>query len=121
MFGSLFNVQIERAEFEVIIENGKLLYKQSGKSLETVNGCKYIFVLSTSKILYVGAKKKGQFQHSSFLSGGAATAAGRLVAHNGVLEVSYICYCNRIMAIICMQYLFSHKHIFLSITDFYIF
>lgn len=73
-----------------MIENGKLVYKQSGKFLETVDGSKYIFVLSTSRNLYVGEKKKGQFQHSSFLSGGAATAAGRLVAHNGVLEVRYI-------------------------------
>ncbi|KAJ9701975.1 hypothetical protein PVL29_003958 [Vitis rotundifolia] len=38
------------------------------------------------KALYVGQKKKGVFQHSSFLSGGATTAAGRLVAHDGVLE-----------------------------------
>ncbi|KAK1362817.1 IQ domain-containing protein IQM1-like [Heracleum sosnowskyi] len=77
---------IERAEFEVIIENGKLVYKQTGKYLDTVDGSKFIFVLSTLKNLYVGEKKKGQFQHSSFLSGGAATAAGRLVAHNGILE-----------------------------------
>ncbi|XP_074362707.1 IQ domain-containing protein IQM1-like [Apium graveolens] len=77
---------IERAEFEVIIDNGKLVYKQTGKYLDTVDGSKFIFVLSTLKNLYVGEKKKGQFQHSSFLSGGAATAAGRLVARNGILE-----------------------------------
>ncbi|KAI3863896.1 hypothetical protein MKW98_031488 [Papaver atlanticum] len=42
--------------------------------------------MNTSRSLYVRKKKKGQFPHSSFLSGGATTAAGRLVAHDGVLE-----------------------------------
>jgi hypothetical protein len=32
-------------------------------------------------------KKKGSFQHSSFLAGGATSAAGRLVAENGILKV----------------------------------
>ena len=82
-------MQRERIEFEVIIEQGKLVYKCSGKPLNTEEGSKWIFVLSTSSILYVGEKKKGHFQHSSFLSGGATTAAGRLVAKNGVLEVCH--------------------------------
>ncbi|KAI3711549.1 hypothetical protein L1987_70088 [Smallanthus sonchifolius] len=76
----------ERESYEVIVENGKLVYRQSGMLLETVEGSKWIFVLSTSKNLYVGRKQKGLFQHSSFLSGGATTAAGRLVAHGGILE-----------------------------------
>ncbi|PWA40320.1 hypothetical protein CTI12_AA562800 [Artemisia annua] len=76
----------ERESYEVIVENGKLIYRQSGLFLETSEGSKWIFVLSTSNNLYVGQKKKGLFQHSSFLSGGATTAAGRLVAHGGVLE-----------------------------------
>ncbi|XP_062158354.1 IQ domain-containing protein IQM1 isoform X2 [Alnus glutinosa] len=76
----------EREAYEVIVESGKLLYRQTGMLLNTVEGSKWIFVLSTSRALYVGQKKKGVFQHSSFLSGGATTAAGRLVAHDGVLE-----------------------------------
>ncbi|PON96008.1 calmodulin-binding family protein [Trema orientale] len=76
----------EREAYEVIVENGKLLYRQSGLLVNTVEGSKWIFVLSTSRALYVGQKKKGVFQHSSFLSGGATTAAGRLVAHDGILE-----------------------------------
>ncbi|XP_059633133.1 IQ domain-containing protein IQM1-like [Cornus florida] len=76
----------ERETYEVIVENGKLMYRESGVLVETVEGSKWIFVLSTSRNLYVGQKKKGTFQHSSFLSGGATTAAGRLVAHGGVLE-----------------------------------
>ncbi|KAJ7958374.1 IQ domain-containing protein [Quillaja saponaria] len=76
----------ERAEYEVIVENGKLVWKQTGIPLSTAEGFKWIFVLSTSKALYVGQKKKGVFQHSSFLSGGATTAAGRLVSHDGVLK-----------------------------------
>ncbi|MFS7974533.1 hypothetical protein Hanom_Chr09g00869891 [Helianthus anomalus] len=76
----------EREEYEVTIENGKLLYKQSRRFVKTVEGTKWIFVLSTSRILYVGQKKKGLFQHSSFLAGAATTAAGRMVVHDGVLE-----------------------------------
>ncbi|KAK6139672.1 hypothetical protein DH2020_026590 [Rehmannia glutinosa] len=76
----------ERESFEVVVENGKLVYKESGTLVDTVEGSKWIFVLSTTRTLYVGQKKKGLFQHSSFLAGGAITAAGRLVAHGGVLE-----------------------------------
>ncbi|KAL4589497.1 hypothetical protein LXL04_002404 [Taraxacum kok-saghyz] len=76
----------ERESYEVIVENGKLVYRQTGLLLETIEGSKWIFVLSTSKSLYVGQKKKGCFQHSSFLAGGATTAAGRLVAHGGILK-----------------------------------
>ncbi|KAJ4958868.1 hypothetical protein NE237_025979 [Protea cynaroides] len=76
----------ERESYEVIVESGKLLYKQEGTPVDTDEGSKWIFVLSTTRALYVGQKKKGVFQHSSFLSGAATTAAGRLVAHNGVLE-----------------------------------
>lgn len=71
-----------------MVENGKLVYKETSTLVNTVEGSKWIFVLSTSRTLYVGQKKKGLFQHSSFLSGGAITAAGRLVAHEGVLEVN---------------------------------
>ncbi|KAL3644357.1 hypothetical protein CASFOL_012289 [Castilleja foliolosa] len=76
----------ERESYEVVVENGKLVYKESGTLVDTVEGSKWIFVLSTTRTLYVGQKKKGLFQHSSFLSGGAITAAGRMVAHGGVLE-----------------------------------
>ncbi|GFZ08516.1 calmodulin-binding family protein [Actinidia rufa] len=76
----------ERESYEVIVECGKLVYKQNGTLLNTDEHSKWIFVLSTARALYVGQKKKGVFQHSSFLSGGATTAAGRLVAHDGILE-----------------------------------
>ncbi|XP_057766375.1 IQ domain-containing protein IQM1-like [Salvia miltiorrhiza] len=76
----------ERESYEVVVEDGKLLYKASGVLVETIEGSKWIFVLSTTRTLYIGQKKKGLFQHSSFLAGGAITAAGRLVAHGGVLE-----------------------------------
>ncbi|KAJ9190344.1 hypothetical protein P3X46_001560 [Hevea brasiliensis] len=76
----------EREAYEVMVVEGKLVYRQSGKPVETVEGTKWIFVLSASRTMYVGKKEKGRFQHSSFLAGGAAIAAGRLVAHNGVLE-----------------------------------
>ncbi|KAI3468114.1 hypothetical protein Pfo_024777 [Paulownia fortunei] len=76
----------ERESYEVIVEEGKLVYKQSEMLLNTDESSKWIFVLSTSRSLYVGKKRKGVFQHSSFLSGGVTTSAGRLVAHNGILE-----------------------------------
>lgn len=76
----------EREAYEVIVESGKLVHKQSGNLVNTVEGSKWIFVLSTARALYVGQKKKGTFQHSSFLAGGATTAAGRLVAKDGELK-----------------------------------
>ncbi|XP_030458630.2 IQ domain-containing protein IQM2-like [Syzygium oleosum] len=80
---------MERKAYEVVIEDGKLFYKQSGKPIHTTGeprDGKWIFVLSTSRAMYVGKKKKGSFQHSSFLAGGAAAAAGRLVVEHGVLK-----------------------------------
>ncbi|KAL9249915.1 IQ domain-containing protein [Drosera capensis] len=76
----------EREAYEVIIESGRLVYKKKMELVETTEDSKWIFVLSTSRALYVGRKRKGEFQHSSFLSGGATTAAGRLVAHSGLLQ-----------------------------------
>ncbi|KAJ7971387.1 IQ domain-containing protein [Quillaja saponaria] len=79
----------ERKVYEVLVENGKFFYKESGKLLDTTGGhkdTKWIFVLSTSKTVYVGQKNKGTFQHSSFLAGGATLSAGRLVVHDGILK-----------------------------------
>ncbi|KAF8077408.1 hypothetical protein N665_1038s0002 [Sinapis alba] len=79
----------EREEYEVVIEDSKLIYKQSGIVLDTKEGppdTKWIFVLSVSRIMYVGMKKKGNFQHSSFLAGGATLSAGRIVVDDGVLK-----------------------------------
>ncbi|KAL4351864.1 hypothetical protein GQ457_06G011330 [Hibiscus cannabinus] len=79
----------EREEFEVVVNDEKLVYKQSGNVVDTAGAgldVKWIFVLSASKKLYVGKKSKGTFQHSSFLAGGATLSAGRLVAENGVLK-----------------------------------
>lgn len=78
---------MERKAYEVVVEDGRLFYKESGKPVETTKDAKWIFVLSTSKTLYVGQKNKGTFQHSSFLAGGATLSAGRLVAEDGVLKV----------------------------------
>ncbi|CAF2068175.1 IQ domain-containing protein IQM1 [Brassica napus] len=77
---------MEREAYEVIVEDGRLLYKESMSPINSTEESKSIFVLSTTRTLYVGKKKKGVFQHSSFLSGGATTAAGRLVARDGILE-----------------------------------
>ncbi|KAG6590148.1 IQ domain-containing protein IQM2, partial [Cucurbita argyrosperma subsp. sororia] len=80
---------LERMAYEVVVEDGKFMYKLSRELLDTTGvdkHVKWIFVLSTSKSLYVGKKQKGMFQHSSFLAGGATSAAGRLVVENGILK-----------------------------------
>ncbi|CAH1452367.1 unnamed protein product [Lactuca virosa] len=79
---------IEREDFEATVEDGKFIYKLSRKLIDTrePTGVKWIFVLSTSNILYVGMKLKGKFQHSSFLAGGATLSAGRLVVVDGILK-----------------------------------
>uniref|UniRef100_J3LKC8 Uncharacterized protein n=1 Tax=Oryza brachyantha TaxID=4533 RepID=J3LKC8_ORYBR len=80
----------ERESYEVVIEGRKLMYKLSRKIVDTSEGpkdSKWIFVLSTTRVLYIAAKNKGTFQHSSFLAGGATSAAGRLVVDNGILKV----------------------------------
>ncbi|XP_059669569.1 IQ domain-containing protein IQM6-like [Cornus florida] len=77
----------EREAYEVGVDDGKFFYKQTGKLVDTTEGdAKWIFVLSTSKTLYVGQKSKGTFQHSSFLAGGATLSAGRLVVESGILK-----------------------------------
>ncbi|XVF76245.1 hypothetical protein PTKIN_Ptkin13bG0250700 [Pterospermum kingtungense] len=79
----------EREHYEYIVVEGKMIHKQTGNILDTTKGLKdgkWIFVMSVSKKLYAGEKKKGMFHHSSFLAGGATLAAGRLVAEQGILK-----------------------------------
>lgn len=47
-------MQKERETYEVIVEDGRLVYKQSKMPVATTEGSKWIFVLSTSRVLYVG-------------------------------------------------------------------
>ncbi|KAF8722796.1 hypothetical protein HU200_021921 [Digitaria exilis] len=79
----------ERESYEVIVEDKKLMYKLSRQIVHTTGsakGTKWIFVLSTCRTLYIGQKQKGVFQHSSFLAGGATSAAGRLAVEDGHLK-----------------------------------
>ncbi|KAG0484691.1 hypothetical protein HPP92_008770 [Vanilla planifolia] len=78
----------EREAYEVIINGGKLVYKQSNSFVHTADGTKWIFVLSTNRAFtrLCQQKRKGKFQHSSFLSGAAITAAGRLIVKDGFLK-----------------------------------
>ncbi|WVZ58944.1 hypothetical protein U9M48_009159 [Paspalum notatum var. saurae] len=79
----------ERESYEVVVEDKRLMYKLSRQIVDTAGsekGKKWIFVLSTCKTLYIGQKQKGVFQHSSFLAGGATSAAGRLVVEDGILK-----------------------------------
>jgi hypothetical protein len=45
--------------------------------------CKWIYVLDTSGRLFVHAKYRGKFHHSSFLQGGAVLSAGGIVVEHG--------------------------------------
>ncbi|KAM0886320.1 hypothetical protein ACQ4PT_029789 [Festuca glaucescens] len=76
----------ERQQYEVVVESGKLVFKQTRVLVHSSDDSKWIFVLSTTKAFYVGQKKKGLFQHSSFLAGGAITAVGRLVVKDEILK-----------------------------------
>ncbi|KAK4281628.1 hypothetical protein QN277_013097 [Acacia crassicarpa] len=79
----------ERKNYEYTVEEGTIFHSQSGDLLHTKKvseSAKWIFVMSTTKKLYAGEKKKGLFHHSSFLAGGATLAAGRLVAEHGILK-----------------------------------
>ncbi|CAD6265227.1 unnamed protein product [Miscanthus lutarioriparius] len=82
-------LQQERENYEYIINEGKIIHKQSGQPLDTSQnpkGTKWIFVMSTAKRLYAGKKERGVFQHSSFLAGGTTIAAGRFTAENGIIK-----------------------------------
>ncbi|XP_062182853.1 IQ domain-containing protein IQM3-like [Phragmites australis] len=79
----------EREHYEYIINEGKIIHKQSLEPLDTSRGpkgTKWIFVMSTIKRLYAGKKERGVLQHSSFLAGGTTIAAGRFTAENGVIK-----------------------------------
>ncbi|KAK3228466.1 hypothetical protein Dsin_000347 [Dipteronia sinensis] len=85
---SFLNKQ-EREQYQYIIVDGIMVHKQTGNLLNTncePQGSTWIFVISASKELYAGEKRKGSFHHSSFLAGGTIFAAGRLVAENGKLK-----------------------------------
>nr|XP_009778617.1 PREDICTED: uncharacterized protein LOC104227934 isoform X2 [Nicotiana sylvestris] len=76
----------EREHYEYIVVEGRIVHAKTGNLLDTTKGlpgAKWIFVMATSKRLYAGEKKKGMFHHSSFLAGGATSAAGRLVVEDG--------------------------------------
>jgi hypothetical protein len=45
--------------------------------------CKWIYVLDTQRRLFVHAKYRGKFHHSSFVEGGAVLAAGGIVVQRG--------------------------------------
>lgn len=54
-------MQKERESFEVIIEDRKLMYKLSRKIVDTSEGpkdSKWIFVLSTTRVLYIGVVRE---------------------------------------------------------------
>ncbi|CAI9768358.1 unnamed protein product [Fraxinus pennsylvanica] len=97
----------EREHYEYVVVHGKILHKQTGIPLDTNNGSlglKWIFVMSTSKGLYIGEKKKGYFHHSSFLAGGTTLAAGRLIVEDGVLKVLFVLVVVFDDALCCARY-----------------
>ncbi|CAK7340284.1 unnamed protein product [Dovyalis caffra] len=67
------------------LQENSIKYLGPSKNLVDSKG-KWIFVLSPTKRLYAGQKKRGKFHHSSFLAGGATIAAGTLIVENGILK-----------------------------------
>ncbi|KAL2632088.1 hypothetical protein R1flu_016774 [Riccia fluitans] len=88
-WSSLWTLQAEREQYEVIVEHGKLLYKRSREPVNSTKGDKWIFVMSRSGVLYVGKKERSNLQHSSFLAGVAITSAGRLRVKDGIIKIEY--------------------------------
>ncbi|KAL3689999.1 hypothetical protein R1sor_016308 [Riccia sorocarpa] len=76
----------EREQYEVIVEDGKLVYKLSREPVNSTKGDRWIFVMSTDGVLYIGKKERGNLQHSSFLAGAAITSAGRLRVSDGIIK-----------------------------------
>ncbi|XP_022870258.1 IQ domain-containing protein IQM3-like [Olea europaea var. sylvestris] len=77
----------EREYYEYVVVDGKILHNITRIPLHHGSPqLKYIFVVSTSKKLYIGEKEKGIFHHSSFLAGEATLTAGRLLVEDGVLK-----------------------------------
>ncbi|UPR01385.1 IQ domain-containing protein IQM5 [Chloropicon primus] len=106
----------EREKYEVVVKDGIMAYKETGSPVHTMDreppssygqeageGSRpgepddmkqndtWIFVCSPEGKIYVGKKRLNpspRFQHSSFLAGGAALAAGQMDVHRGkVIEV----------------------------------
>lgn len=61
------------------------------------------FITSLIFVFSHEQKKKGSFQHSSFLAGGATTAAGRLIVTEGILKVQYIHYSLKMKLLLIQQ------------------
>ena len=62
----------ERENYEVIPQNGKLIYKKSGELIDTTEGCQesgWIFVMSISKELYVGKVFNIEWINQQFCNG----------------------------------------------------
>ncbi|GAQ86241.1 calmodulin-binding protein-like protein [Klebsormidium nitens] len=78
---------VERMAYEVEVVHGKLLNRLSQEPIHTDKDKKWIFVMDAHGKLYISAKQKGRFQHSSFLSGAATKAAGRLQCDHGTLKL----------------------------------
>ncbi|XP_022853171.1 IQ domain-containing protein IQM3-like [Olea europaea var. sylvestris] len=77
----------EREYYEYVVVDGKILHNITRIPLHHGSPqLKYIFVVSTSKKLYIGEKERGFFHHSSFLAGEATLTAGRLLVKDGVLK-----------------------------------
>ncbi|CAF2112800.1 unnamed protein product [Brassica napus] len=84
MLGS--TVTTEREAYEVVIENSKLIYKQSGIALDTKEGppdAKRFFVLSVSKIMYTNINKDDGEEESETPEEGEDNETYRLT-HKGM-------------------------------------
>uniref|UniRef100_A0A8R7PRB1 Uncharacterized protein n=1 Tax=Triticum urartu TaxID=4572 RepID=A0A8R7PRB1_TRIUA len=79
----------ERAGYEVIVEQGKLMYRRSGLLVETTEDSKWIFVLSTTRSLYIGQVLGNVPSFSSLYTSSAVVHGNYILCHDeSVLTVN---------------------------------
>ncbi|TKC87986.1 hypothetical protein FAZ69_17165 [Trinickia terrae] len=84
----------QRKAYELKMENGRLI-GSDGRPFDTRGATTTfletqgtaIFAMDAAGRLYAASERvAGQFQHSSFLAGGAVAAAGEIEVHDGVVK-----------------------------------
>lgn len=92
-------MQKEREAYEVVVEGGKLLYRQNQTLVNTVEGSKWIFVLSTSRKLYVGQVSAARRLVLTQFSDQLPSSLFLSLAKNSGLFVSLLCVCTNFFVV----------------------
>lgn len=74
----------ERVMFEAMVENGKIISKQSGLPISTATATKYIYIITLDEQLYI-APWGNAIWHTSFSCGKPVLGSGLLILENGII------------------------------------